>query len=65
MDIRVAKAFDFSDRYHLDVYFEYYNLFNTDNPAAIESLSDQPVPFGSKLQVLNGREGQVGLHFAF
>jgi hypothetical protein len=65
MDIRVAKAFDFSDRYHLNLYFEFYNLFNTDNPAAIQTLSDQPTPFGSKLQVLNGREGQVGLRFAF
>jgi hypothetical protein len=65
MDIRVAKAFDLKEKTHLDLYFEYYNLFNTDNPAAVESLPDQPVAFGDKLQVLNGREGQVGLHFAF
>jgi hypothetical protein len=65
MDIRLAKGFDFAERLHLDLYFEYFNLFNTDNPAAIQSLSDQPTPFGSKLQVLNGREGQVGMHFTF
>jgi hypothetical protein len=65
MDVRVAKAFIFNERVHLDLYFEYFNLFNTDNPAAVESLPDQPVAFGGKLQVLPGREGQVGLHFAF
>lgn len=66
MDVRAAKRFDLSERVKLHAYFEMFNLFNADNPAAVqtqENITDSP--FGSKLQVLPGREGQVGLKFEF
>lgn len=65
MDIRVAKHFEVMERVKIHVYFEMFNLFNTDNPAAVQTLPGQPDPFGSKLQVLPGREGQIGLRIEF
>ena len=70
MDIRIAKRFDWSEHVKLHAYVEYFNLFNRDNPAAINGLppaspnSDAP-RFGQVLQVLPGREGQVGLRLEF
>ena len=65
MDMRIAKTFDFSERVRLHAYFEIFNLFNRDNPAAVQGLPGQPQPFGSDLQVLPGREGQVGIRIEF
>jgi Carboxypeptidase regulatory-like domain/TonB dependent receptor/TonB-dependent Receptor Plug Domain len=65
LDIRAAKAFEFHERYTLNLYFEMFNLFNNGNPAAVQQLPMQPAPFGSIIQRLPGREGQVGLRFAF
>ena len=64
-DVRVAKRFDFADRYKLRLYFEMFNLFNRGNPAAVQQLPQQPVPVGRITQRLPGREGQVGVHFEF
>lgn len=55
MDMRIAKTFDFSERVRLHSYFEFFNLVNRDNPAAVQSLSSLRQPFGSALQVLPGR----------
>ncbi len=63
MDIRLAKHFDFTERVKLHAYFEMFNLFNTDNAAAVQALAG--ATFGNKLQVLPGREGQVGIRFEF
>jgi hypothetical protein len=65
MDLRVAKHFSLTERVKLHLYFEMFNLFNTDNPAAVQTLPGQPDPFGAKLQVLPGREGQIGLRIDF
>ena len=65
MDARIAKRFDFKERYRLFLYFEMFNLLNRANPAAVEQLPLQPSPFGSTIQVLPGREGQVGVRFEF
>jgi hypothetical protein len=69
-DVRVAKRFDFGERVKLHAYLEFFNLFNRDNPAAVNGLppagSSPNVPkFGQVLQVLPGREGQVGLRIEF
>ena len=65
MDMRIAKRFDIGERVRLHAYFEMFNLFNAANPAAVETLPTQPVPFGATTQVLPGREGQVGLRIEF
>jgi len=67
-DVRVSKRFDFGERVQLHAYLEFFNLLNRANPAAVNSLppagSNAP-QFGQVLQVLPGREGQVGLQIEF
>lgn len=69
LDLRIAKRFDFGDRIKLHAYLEFFNAFNRDNPAAVNGLP--PVPgsnapaFAQVLQVLPGREGQVGIRVEF
>jgi hypothetical protein len=71
MDVRIAKRFDFGERVKLFAYLEFFNLFNRDNPAAVNGLPQGTNPssntprFGQVLQVLPGREGQVGLRIDF
>jgi len=71
MDIRIAKRFDFAERVKLFAYLEFFNLFNRDNPAALNGLppgansSSNAPAFGQVLQVLPGREGQVGIRLDF
>ena len=70
MDVRLAKRFDFGERVRLHAYFEFFNLFNRANPAAVNALpaasSNSSAPsLGQVLQVLPGREGQVGLRIEF
>jgi hypothetical protein len=70
VDVRVAKQFDFGDRMKLHAYFEFYNLFNRANPAAVNglppvSINTNAPMFGQVTQVLPGREGQVGVRFEF
>ena len=69
-DVRVAKRFDFGERIRLHAYLEFFNLLNRANPAAVNSLppagAGSNVPkFGQVLQVLSGREGQLGLQIEF
>lgn len=70
MDVRIAKRFDFGERVKLHVYLEFFNLFNRDNPAAVNGMSppgasSNAPKFGQVLQVLPGREGQAGLRIEF
>jgi outer membrane receptor protein involved in Fe transport len=71
MDARLAKRFDFGERAKLSAYLEFFNLFNRDNPAAVNGLPPVTSPsssaprFGQVLQVLPGREGQVGIRLDF
>jgi outer membrane receptor protein involved in Fe transport len=66
LDMRFSKRFNLTERVRLEALFEFFNLFNRQNPAAIENSTSIPTsPFGSLRQVLQGREGQVGLRLQF
>ncbi len=65
MDMRVSRRFDIGERVKVHAMFEFFNLFNNANPAAVEVTPQQPTPFGKPLQVLPGREGQIGLRIEF
>ena len=65
LDLRVTKKFNINERVKIHALFEMFNLFNRQNPAAVESRPDQLRPFGTASQVLPGREGQVGLRLEF
>jgi hypothetical protein len=67
-DMRIAKRFDFSERVKLHAYLEFFNLFNRANPAAVNSLpptGPNAPKFAQVLQVLPGREGQLGVRIEF
>jgi hypothetical protein len=65
MDLRVAKRFNLGEHVRAQVLFEMFNLFNRDNPAAVQTLEGGTPSLGSALQYLPGREGQVGVRFDF
>ncbi len=65
LDMRFAKRFDFTERVKLQVLFEFFNILNRQNPAAVFTNLQQPDIFGTKAQVLPGREGQFGFRFEF
>ncbi len=65
LDMRIAKTFVIGERLRTQLLLEYFNIFNRNNPAAVQTLPGQPVPFGGDLQVLPGREGQIGIRFDF
>jgi outer membrane receptor protein involved in Fe transport len=70
-DVRIAKSFMLGERVRLQALFEFFNIFNNGNPAAVQTNenTDPPdpsaVPFGKITQRLPGREGQVGLRIEF
>jgi hypothetical protein len=71
MDLRVAKMFRISERVKAQALFEFFNLFNTGNPAAVNLnqnhsplLPGEPI-FGTIAEFLPGREGQFGLRIEF
>jgi hypothetical protein len=71
MDIRFAKTFKIGERMRIQGLFEFFNLFNGANPAAINQNqnTDPPLPgdpiFGTVSQFLPGREGQIGIRIEF
>jgi outer membrane receptor protein involved in Fe transport len=65
MDLRIAKRFVIGERFTAEVLFEFFNLFNNANPAAVEGLEGTTPAPGVPLQYLPGREGQVGIRFDF
>lgn len=65
MDMRIAKRFKIGERVKAQALFEMFNLFNRDNPAAVQTLQGTTPSLGSILQYLPGREGQIGLRFEF
>jgi hypothetical protein len=69
MDIRVSRPFKIGERLTIHTLFEFFNLFNNANPAAVQARdlppSPQITPFGKPTQVLPGREGQIGLRIEF
>lgn len=64
-DVRVARNFEFRSRAALRLSVEFFNLLNRRNPAGIERGEGRPTPFGEALQVLPGREAQIGLRLQF
>jgi hypothetical protein len=66
LDMRFAKKFNITERVKVQALFEFFNLFNRQNPAAVQTQRNiANSPFGSLTQVLPGREGQVGLRIEF
>ena len=66
LDLRVGKRFNITERVKIDALFELFNVFNRQNPAAVENRTNVAAsPFGTLRQVLPGREGQVGLRLEF
>ena len=65
MDLRVAKTWVIRERFKVQGLFEFFNLFNNANPAAIQIQASQASTLGTVSQRLPGREGQVGLKIDF
>jgi hypothetical protein len=66
LDMRFTKRFDIGDRVKVDLFVEFFNLLNRQNPAAVftqQNITQNPV--GSIQQVLPGREGQIGFRIQF
>lgn len=64
-DMRIAKRFQFGDRLKAQVLFEFFNIFNKGNAAAVQGLVGTSPAAGSVLQRLPGREGQIGVRLDF
>lgn len=66
VDARFSRAFVLRERVRIESLFEFFNLFNRANPAAVEQYQNvSSTPLGEPLQYLPGREGQVGLRIDF
>jgi hypothetical protein len=66
LDLRVGKRFNIGERVKIQALFEFFNVFNHQNPAAVQAQQNiANSPFNSLRQVLPGREGQVGLRVEF
>jgi outer membrane receptor protein involved in Fe transport len=66
VDLRFTKRVNFTSRVKADVLVEFFNVLNRQNPAAVgrrEGVALQP--FGEPIQVLPGREGQLGFRITF
>jgi hypothetical protein len=65
MDLRIAKTWVIRERFRVQGLFEFFNLFNNGNPAAIQIQQSTGDLFGTISQKLPGREGQIGLRITF
>lgn len=66
LDLRVSKRFKITENVKLQVLFEFFNVFNRQNPAAVGRQQNVALqPFGQTIQVLPGREGQFGFRVEF
>lgn len=66
MDMRLTKTFPIGERMRIQGLVEFFNVFNSANPAAIQNQQSVTTPqFGAVSQFLPGREGQVGLRVEF
>jgi hypothetical protein len=64
--MRFAKTFNITERVKMQALFEFFNLFNRQNPAAVQTQTNiANSPFNSLRQVLPGREGQLGVRIEF
>lgn len=64
-DVRIARTFQIRDRFKIQPMFEYFDLFNNANPAAIQVQQSAPTTFGTVQQHLPGRQGEVALRIEF
>jgi hypothetical protein len=53
------------ERFRVQAMFEFFNLFNNGNPAAMQNMESQASTLDTISQRLPGREGQVGLRIEF
>jgi hypothetical protein len=65
LDVRVSRRFSLGERVNVETFFEFFNVLNRRNPAAVAQSEGGPTPFGKPLQVLPGREGQIGVRLQF
>ena len=65
LDMRFSRRFVVRESVHIQALFEFFNLLNRANPAAVEQLEHVSTSLGTPLQYLPGREGQVGLRVEF
>jgi hypothetical protein len=70
MDLRIAKTWVIRERVQVQGLFEFFNLFNNANAAAIQTqqglVNSSNVPtFGTISEWLPGRQGQIGLKIQF
>jgi Carboxypeptidase regulatory-like domain/TonB dependent receptor/TonB-dependent Receptor Plug Domain len=65
MDMRIARTWVLRERFKIQGLFEFFNLFNNANPAAMQNQQAQAATFGTVSERLPGREGQVGLKLEF
>jgi hypothetical protein len=66
LDMRLSKRFNITERVKAQVLFEFFNVLNRQNPAAVGRVQNVPLqPFGQTIQVLPGREGQFGFRIEF
>ena len=64
-DIRVTRLFTINDRVKIQPIFEFFDLFNNGNPAAIQIQQSTGPLFGTVSQRLPGRQGEVALRIEF
>jgi outer membrane receptor protein involved in Fe transport len=66
LDMRFSKRFRLGGRVTAEGLIEFFNVFNRQNPAAVGRRTDVPLePFAESIQVLRGREGQIGFRIEF
>jgi hypothetical protein len=65
MDLRVARTWVIREHFKIQGLFEFFNVLNNANPAAIQIQQSQPTTFGTVSERLPGREGQIGLKLEF
>lgn len=66
LDARFSRRFIIGDGLGIQAIFEFFNLLNRANPAAVEQYQNvSSTPLGKPGQYLPGREGQVGVCFEF
>src|SRR5882724_5070634 len=65
MDLRIAKTWVVREHIRIQGLFEFFDLLNNSNPAAIQNQESTGALFGTVSQRLPGREGQVGLKLEF
>jgi hypothetical protein len=65
MDSRIAKTWVIRERFRVTGLFEFFNVFNNANAAAIQTQQAQAATFGTVSEWLPGREGQIGLKLEF